>query len=167
MALTPNTIIAAVFIFLMLYASITDVKTLRIPNWISIATIALFGIFLLVGGKTLVIWQHLAVAAVVLVIGFGVYSFGYMGAGDIKLMSAVALWAGPLHVLDFLLFMSLFGAALALIVLGGKRYLLWDKEGWSPSQWSRFFPAWVRRGLLPYGVAISLAALMSIPSVIL
>ncbi len=167
MALTPNTIIAAAFIFLMLYASITDIKVLRIPNWISLATIALFGVFLLIGGKSLVIWQHLAVAAGVLVIGFGVYSFGYMGAGDIKLMTAVALWAGPLHVLEFLFFMSMFGAALALVVLGGKRFLFWDKEGWSPSQLSRFFPAWVRRGLLPYGVAISFAALMTIPSIIL
>ncbi len=167
MTLTPNTIIAAAFIFLMLYASITDVKALRIPNWISIATIALFGIFLLVGGKTVVIWHHLAVAAIVLVIGFSVYSFGFMGAGDIKLMTAVALWAGPSHVLEFLLFMSLFGAVLALIVLAGRRFLLWDKEGWSPSKLSRFFPDWVRRGLLPYGVAISLGALMSIPSVML
>ena len=167
MSLSANSAIAAAFIFLMLYASITDLKTLRIPNWISLATIALFVLFALVGGKSVPIGNHLLTAAVVLVIGFGIYSLGYMGAGDIKLMTAVALWTGPIQVFDFLFLMALFGGGLAIIVLAGKKYLFWDETGWSPSKLSRFFPSWVRKGLIPYGVAISIGAVLSVPSVIL
>lgn len=167
MSLTVNTAIAATFLFLMLYASITDIKALRIPNWISLATIGLFAVFALIGGKNLPILDHLLTAAVVLVVGFGVYSFGYMGAGDIKLMTAIGLWTGSILVFDFLFLMSLFGAALALITLGGKKYLFWDETGWSPSKLSRFFPGWVRRGVIPYGVAIAFGASLSVPTVIL
>lgn len=166
MPLTINSAIAAVFVFLMLYAAISDVSSLRIPNWISIAAIGLFGLFLLVGGKSLPLLHHGLAALTLLAVGFAAFSFGYVGGGDVKLATAVGLWAGPQQSLVFLFWMSLFGAGLALVVLVGKRWLYWDETGWSPSRLSQMFPAWIRKGSVPYGVAISAGAVIAVPSVI-
>ena len=61
-----NMAFAAAFTFLVIYAVISDVTRLRIPNWVSAALIALFVAFLAIGGKSLPVAEHLLVAACVL-----------------------------------------------------------------------------------------------------
>ncbi len=97
------------------------------------------------------------------VFGFGAFAAGFMGGGDVKLMTAVALWAGPDKVLPFLLFMSLAGLALALVIVTGTFYLRWNENAEAAGGISRLFPRWIRRGLTPYGFAIGVGALMTIP----
>ena len=109
-----NMAFAAAFTFLVIYAVISDVTRLRIPNWVSAALIALFVAFLAIGGKSLPVAEHVLVAACVLAGGFALFGLGWMGAGDVKLMAAVALWAGPSKALTFLLVTGIAGAALAL-----------------------------------------------------
>jgi prepilin peptidase CpaA len=87
-----------------------------------------------------------------------------MGAGDAKLMAAVALWAGPSKAIALIFFTALAGAGLALLILAGTFYLRWDGSGTAPNSASRLFPRWVRRGIVPYGVAICLGSLVTIPS---
>ena len=82
-------------------------------------------------------------------------------------MAAVALWAGPSKALTFLLVTGITGAALALVIVAGTLYLRWDGSGHAPSSISRLFPSWVRRGLTPYGFAIGVGALLTVPSIIL
>ena len=154
----------ATFTFLVTYAVITDVKRLIIPNWVSVALVALFVAFLLFDPKPLSPLQHAAVAALVVLLGFAVFAAGFMGGGDVKLIAAVALWTGPDMVLPFFLYMSLAGAALALVIIAGSLYLRWDGSGEPATGWSRLFPRWVRRGLTPYGFAIGVGALATVPA---
>lgn len=49
-----------------------------------------------------------------LVVGFGLFCLGGIGAGDIKLITVLALWAGPDHALAFLITTALAGGVLAL-----------------------------------------------------
>jgi prepilin peptidase CpaA len=151
------------FTFLVVYAVISDVSRLVIPNWVSIALVALFAVFLLLGSKQLPAVQHALVAAAVLLLAFAAFAARLMGGGDVKLIAAVALWAGPDKVLAFLLFMSLAGAALALVIAAGTFYLRWDEAAEPATGVSRLFPRWVRRGLTPYGFAIGVGALATIP----
>ena len=58
--------------------------------------------------------MHLAAAAVVLAVAFVFFSQGWIGGGDAKLAAATALWFGFDHLLDYLLYASLFGGALTL-----------------------------------------------------
>jgi prepilin peptidase CpaA len=154
----------AVFTFLVAYAVITDVSRLIIPNWVSIALVMLFIAFLLLGGKSLPVLQHALVAAAMLLLGFAVFAAGFIGAGDVKLMAAVALWTGPDKLLPFLFYMSLAGAALAFVIVAGGLYLRWIDVREPATGLSRILPRWVRRGLTPYGLAIGAGALATVPA---
>ena len=171
MSIDINLIFASAFVVLVVWAAITDVKGLRIGNWVSLALVGLFALYVGVGHldlgtKQLAVLWHVGVALVVLVIGFGIFAFGAMGAGDIKLMSAVALWAGPGLAIPFLVFTSIAGGAMGLIIVTGMLYLKWDGSGSAPNAFSRFVPSWLRRGILPYGVAICIGALLTVPGAI-
>ena len=80
-----------------------------------------------------------------------------MGGGDVKLMSAIALWMGPDHVAPFVVLMALFGAALAVGIMA------MDKFG--PLLGPRLLNLALFRRLgelansrqCPYGVAIGVA----------
>jgi prepilin peptidase CpaA len=154
----------AAFAFLIAYAVTTDVSRLTIPNWVSVALVGLFAGFLMLGSKELPVLLHAGVATAVLLLGFALFATGVMGAGDVKLMAAVALWAGPEKVLVFLMYMSLTGAALALLIMVGTFCLHWNGTGEPAAGLSRLFPRWVRRGLTPYGFAIGVGALLTVPT---
>ncbi|OZI36075.1 hypothetical protein CEG14_13655 [Bordetella genomosp. 1] len=54
-------------------------------------------------------------AAGVMVIGFFLFSMGWMGAGDVKLMAVLSLWLGD-QTFVFLVVTSLAGGVLALVL---------------------------------------------------
>ena len=49
---------------------------------------------------------------------------GWIGGGDAKLAAATALWFGFDHLLDYLLYASLFGGALTLVLLQFRQWPL-------------------------------------------
>ena len=105
------------------------------------------------------IGMHLAAAAVVLAVAFVFFSQGWIGGGDAKLAAATALWFGFAHLLDYLLYASIFGGVLTLALLQFRRLPL-------PGVLSR--QAWIRRlhdraGDVPYGIALAAAALAVYP----
>jgi len=95
-------------------AAWTDLRTRRIPNWIPVSG-AVIGVMF--GGLS-----SLAGAA----LGFGIfiilYIVGGMGAGDVKLFSAVGALVGPQQLLIVFIFTGLIGgiAALALSLSRGR-----------------------------------------------
>jgi len=151
-------VVQIAFVTLLSYALVSDVRSLIIPNWISLALLVLFAVYAVIAPPSTSIFWHAAVALAVLGGGFVLYLFGWMGAGDIKLLTAVSLWAGPASILDFLLFTSVLGVALALLIRATQIYVL-------PSAWSArladHIPDWVRHGLCPYGIAIVIGAFMT------
>ena len=60
---------------------------------------------------------HLAAGAAVLVLTFVMFSRGWVGGGDAKLAAATALWFGFAHLLDYLLYASIFGGVLTLALI--------------------------------------------------
>jgi len=73
-----------------IWAALSDMKTMKIPN---IAVLALFGVFVIVGLITLpldqYLWRFLHLA-VILVVGFILSTLGLIGAGDAKFAAAMA-----------------------------------------------------------------------------
>ncbi len=102
---------------LVLYAVACDVRAYVIPNWISatIAGLALVQIVLL--GLGWAAWPYLACGAAVLVVGFGLFVCNWLGAGDVKLLAALALWAGPSDLVGLIVWTALGGGGLAGVVL--------------------------------------------------
>src|SRR5262249_48846419 len=135
-----HAIFAAVFIWLVVFAIIIDTCKLTIPNWISIALVAGFFGFAIVGSKDTSIWQHLLIGSAVL-LGSGVlFHLRWMGGGDVKLLSAVALWAGPSQILPLLLLVTLLGAGLALAMLYTHLWMLGNSGTRQVAVAKRFIP---------------------------
>ena len=84
---------------------------------------------------------------------------GWIGGGDAKLAAATALWFGFDHLLNYLLYASLFGGALTLLLL---QFRQWPLPAALAGQ------AWLQRlhakdTGMPYGIALAVGALMIYP----
>jgi prepilin peptidase CpaA len=84
---------------------------------------------------------------------------GWMGGGDAKVAASVALWFGFAQLMDFLLYASLFGGALTLLLLQFRQW---------PLPYGLAGQAWLARlhdkeSGIPYGIALTLGALMVYP----
>jgi prepilin peptidase CpaA len=132
-------------------AGVCDVRFRQIPNWTVLAVALLFGAWFFVG-SSIPLLSSLGAALLVFVCSFVLYSFGIVGAGDSKLATAVALFAGFPHLPEFILYMSLTGGVIVLCMLAADP--------------ARIFVAIQMRGRgflergVPYGVAIAVAGAM-------
>ena len=128
----------------LIYAAATDIKARIIPNPLVVAIAVVAPLYWWATGLLLwpdIGWQ-LGVAGIVFAIGAGLFALGQMGGGDVKLLTALALWFPPLSMLNLLIIMALIGAALTLFMLIRHK---WQKAEGRPE--------------IPYGVAIALAGL--------
>ena len=142
-------------VVLAVVAAAGDIRRFRIPNALPAAVAALFVVRVAVLG----LWQEglwsLLVAAIVLVVGFGLFAMRWLGGGDVKLITAISLWAGPDQIFRFVYTIALTGGVMALgllvsLTLGVVSAKVRGKEG-------QRRPLRGRR--LPYGVAIAVGAL--------
>jgi prepilin peptidase CpaA len=146
---------------LMAFAASSDLLTMTISNRLSLALTGSFFLLTLVIGMSLpVIGMHLAAAALVLAFSFGFFSMGWIGGGDAKLVAATALWFGFENLLDYLVYASLFGGVLTLVLIQFRKLPL-------PGPLAR--QPWILRlhetgGGIPYGIALAAAALMVYPN---
>jgi len=150
-----HVLVAALFIV----AAINDVREFKIPNWISIGMILLFFVRAFVEPiePQDALWD-LSFAFIVLLLGFALYSLKWFGAGDVKLLSAGALWIGIWNDtgasygggLLFVLTTMLLGGALAALLLT----LVWVRDH---VPINGRVVMWIDsvRTYMPYGVAIS------------
>ena len=115
------------YLFLLVMAGVCDALQYKIPNKISVALVVVF--FLSAG---LTYWtspypvhmlSHLAAAAIVFVVGLPLFFFRVFGAGDIKLLTAVALWAGLDLLPNVLIYVAILNGVVALVLIGGRRAL--------------------------------------------
>ncbi len=97
-------------------AAINDARRYRIPNVLCAALMLLFPFFVLTAPHGIDWQQNLMVFGLVLISGFAMFMGNLAGAGDIKLLAATALWAGPHLIAVFLITTAITGGFLALFV---------------------------------------------------
>lgn len=109
---------------LLIAAAWQDLRTLHIANGLSIAIATLFigwAVFGLIAGSYT--WQAFGLSIVcgacLFVVGAAAFAGGIVGGGDVKLLAAVGLFAGPGWIVDLLLVTALVGGALGVAVLAG------------------------------------------------
>lgn len=154
-----ETLVPSAFAFLVVYAMLADVSALRVPNWIPLALAALFLAHAASVQTPHGLAVHALVGAGVLAATFALFAFGAFGGGDAKLVSALALWMGPVHLGPFLLVLALLGGLTALMLLGLRKLLLLNPA--LETRRTLATPAqWARTGKLPYALPIGLAALI-------
>ena len=104
---------------LFIVAAAADLRHRRIPNVVPALLLALFAIYAAAGGlpQTASPWQHLAIGAALLVVGFALYLSRQFGAGDAKLLAVAGLWVGPAELSSFLLGLAVCALTLSLCAL--------------------------------------------------
>ena len=155
-------IAAAVFFFpaAMALAASMDVVTMTIPNRVC-AALAIGYVILAfaVGLPAQAILINVSCGAAVLAAMFAMFAKGWVGGGDAKLAAAIALWLGWGALLDYSISAAIYGGALTIFILLGRRFVL-------PVWLSRH--AWIARlhdskTGVPYGVALAAAGMMIYP----
>src|SRR5688572_22236745 len=101
---------AAFYIFpaIMICAAVSDLLTMRIPNWLTGGLVLIFPLIALLAGLELsALLGHLAAGLLLLAVGVAMFVPGWMGGGDAKLLAGIGLWFGLSFTLaNFLLLMS-------------------------------------------------------------
>jgi prepilin peptidase CpaA len=144
----------------MAFAASSDLLTMTISNRVSLILAAGFLLLAGVTGMSLMdVLAHIGAGVVVLAVSFGMFLRGWIGGGDAKLAAATALWLGFDHLLPYLVYASLFGGALTLLLLQFRMLPL-------PRVLAR--QAWIERlhrkdSGVPYGIALAASALAVYP----
>lgn len=108
------TLLAAAVVVVL--AAVSDAYRYRIPNILSAALLVLFPVFVMTAPRSVEWEQHLMVFGLILISGFAMFIGHLAGAGDIKLLAATGLWAGPHLVAMFLVITAFAGGLLALVM---------------------------------------------------
>ena len=138
-------ILLGLLALLLIVAAVIDVRTFTISNRLNLCIALLAPLYW--WSAQLPLWpdigMQVAIAAGVFALLAVAFYAGMMGGGDVKLAAALALWFSPLSTLRFLIFMSIAGGLLTLVVVGFHRT---RKKSGKPE--------------VPYGVAIAAGGLI-------
>jgi len=128
----------------LLWAAFSDLRERTIANWLN-AAIAL-GAPLFWWAAGLALWPDVALQLGIALAAFallaGLFALGAMGGGDVKLLTALALWIPPLLFLQLLIVMALVGGILTILF-----------SAWHIARRRR------ERLAIPYGLAIACGGL--------
>jgi prepilin peptidase CpaA len=145
------------FAGLLAAAALTDLTTLRVPNVLCVAICLLYPLYVLNAASAGDWFWSLALAIIVFAVASVLFSFDMVGGGDVKLLAATALWAGPDHMWEFLAGVAFAVAGVGLIMLTPLRH--WVSGRCSLSDRAEAGgPA--TAGHPPYGVAIAIGGLV-------
>lgn len=149
-----------VFAVLAIYAAVSDLATMTIPNWVSIVLAAAFAPAAAAAGLSIPeVGAHLASGALALTIGAALFYMGVFGGGDAKLIAAISIWTGFSGGAPFVMATAVCGGLLALTLIVLRRSPVaaqasapWAKRLMSPTEGA------------PYAVAIAGGAFLSASS---
>jgi prepilin peptidase CpaA len=132
----------------LVFAAFTDLRRRQIDNWLNAAIALGAPLFWLASGMSLGdVGIQLAVAAAAFAVLAGLFAMGWMGGGDVKLLTALALWIEPTGFMRLLVIMALLGGLLTIIF-----------GGWHIARRNKHKIA------VPYGIAIAAAGLWTLAS---
>lgn len=163
MMLQPEAPVIAAFSAVMAAAAFEDFRRLVIPNLLPAVLCLLWPVYFAFAPSLYGALSAIGCALAVFLLGAVLFARGWLGGGDVKLLSAATLWAGAGHTPELLMLTGVLGGALALFLLlpmgsqlaAAGRALLGQP------------PILAERGLampVPYGVAIAGAGLIVVLS---
>lgn len=145
-------LLLGLLVLLLVSAGIEDARVREIANWKN-AAIALLALpwWIAMGLSP---WPDMAmqigIALVVFALFAAAFQLGMMGGGDVKMIAALALWFPLGQLVTMLVVMSLAGGVITLLMLIDK----WAARRSEAPE-------------IPYGIAIAIAALVTIHEPIL
>jgi prepilin peptidase CpaA len=108
---------------MLVIAAVLDLKSRRIPNWLTFQMI-LSGITVSVFAGTVASpTQALLGMAVGFAIPFVLFAMGALGGGDVKLLAGVGAWLGPIIAIKIFLAAAIVGMLIVLVQCTWQRRL--------------------------------------------
>ena len=108
----------------LFYAALTDLRQFKIPNELVVVLVLLFVVHTAISGRWSETPWNLGFALLIFCVLAVFYGFGWMGGGDIKLLSVALLWTGVHCALLFAVLLLVFTSL----------YTLAAKLGWAVAQ---------------------------------
>jgi prepilin peptidase CpaA len=128
-------------LLLLAVATIYDLKSRTIPDWIAVAMLG-WSFVATVAGFAGTSWTGLGTGLLMgFGLGAGLFWLGALGGGDAKLIAALGAALGPVALLGVLFWMAIVGGLLALVAK------------WRGRQDLAYVPA-IAAGLLIYSIRI-------------
>ncbi len=150
-----------IFPIALAYAAAMDLFTMTIPNRVSLALVAGFFAAAILGGMAWMdILRHVGVGFALLVVAILMFSQGWLGGGDAKLLAACGLWFGFSQVLDYLMAVALFGGALSIAILSFRNLI--PQVLVTGREWAERLHD--KKSGIPYGIALAAAGLWLYPT---
>ena len=145
---------------MMAFAASSDLLTMTIANRVSLVLIGGFALLAVLSGLSgPELLSHVGAAAAVLAVAFVCFACGWIGGGDAKLAAATALWLGLSHLFDYLVYASILGGALTLLIVQFRTLPL--PQVLVGKDWAERLHR--QGGGVPYGIALAAAALLVYP----
>jgi prepilin peptidase CpaA len=145
----------------MAFAASTDLFTMKISNRVPLILVCGFCMLAVLDGMPIFdVGSRITAGLAVLLVCFVFFSRGWIGGGDAKLAAATALWLGWAQLYEYLLYASLFGGVLTLLLLEFRKRLVPPMLAEQPWLLRLHEP----KGGVPYGIALAASALLVYPS---
>jgi prepilin peptidase CpaA len=128
----PAVGIEFVLVLAVLVATVTDLRSRRIPNWLTVSALVLaFVLNALIAYPSPLdgVWLAAKGFALAFALNLVMYMLHMIGAGDVKLLAAVGAMVGYSDFVGIFLLTALIGGVLAIILMlvkGRVRQTLWN-----------------------------------------
>ena len=153
--MTVHHLVLFAFMLMMAAAAFEDFRRFIIPNPLTLGLCLLWPLYFAGAPSLAAALAAVGCGFAVFLVGAVLFARGYVGGGDVKLLSAAALWVGPAGLANLLLLTGILGGALALFLLfpAGSRLAAAARaalgQRTAEESGSRY---------VPYGVPIAVAA---------
>ena len=148
-------IMTCIVLIVTILSCISDVRSLRIPNWHSLVILGCFiPAWLATPEAFSGLWQHSGAMMGMFAVTYIMFCLGMMGGGDSKLGTVLGLWTGLKGLLPFMVYMAIMGGVVGIISL----FIRKNKPFKTPLPGSWVDQLQNGRNAVPYGVAISFGA---------
>ncbi|MDE2029375.1 MAG: prepilin peptidase [Alphaproteobacteria bacterium] len=134
---------------ILVAAAVSDAYSYRIPNYLCGLLVALFPAFVATAPRGVEWSQNAMVFGLVALAGFAMFMGQLAGAGDVKLLSAASLWAGP-HLIAVLLVVTAVAGGVLSLFMALKTHRRNAAEGGTEGGGIQ-----IAKVPIPYGVAIA------------
>lgn len=172
-------LIQTIFITINLIIGLYDFSFYRIPNVLLGALLVSYVLFAPMFLPLHTIVGSAIVCLVVLAVTFALFAAKIIGGGDAKYLTVISLWMGTGGVLPFIFIVTIIGGVMAILYLVLQTYVqrlsdfLWIQMQKAENQFTGLQYVWIGSGvgpelgkrenigarMLPYGVAIAIAAI--------
>lgn len=149
-----DTFALAGFGALVIWAALSDIRDLIIPNRIVVAILLLYPVHASISDVQVNWPTDVFIGAVVFFVGAFLFRMKFVGGGDVKLLAAVTIWAGSGLALPMILVTVLAGGVLGVIAVG--------TNVWVNRDTGLLTLSGLRKERLPYGAAIGFGGLFAI-----